>query len=73
MLTEHAPPHALDVALKDTGPRGAAWQPAERAVDLVKRALRGGPYTRMHCRVAPYGRLSPGRAASGARGELSNR
>ena len=26
-LAEHAPPHAVDVALRHTGPKGAAWRP----------------------------------------------
>jgi hypothetical protein len=47
-LTEHAPPHAVDVALRAYRTEGRRLAPTERAVDLVERALRGGPYTRMH-------------------------
>ena len=45
-LAEHAPPHALDVALKAYRAEGRRLAAAERAADLVERALRGGPYTR---------------------------
>jgi hypothetical protein len=44
-LAEHAPPHALDAALKAYRTEGRRLAAAERAVDLVERALRGGPYT----------------------------
>ena len=46
-LAEHAPPHALDVALRAYRDEGRRLAATERAVDLVERALRGGPYTRM--------------------------
>jgi hypothetical protein len=44
-LAEHAPPHALDAALKAYRTEGRRLAAIERAVDLVERALRGGPYT----------------------------
>jgi hypothetical protein len=47
-LAEHAPPHAVDVALRAYRTEGRLLAATERAVDLVERALRGGPYTRMH-------------------------
>jgi len=46
-LAEHAPPHAVDVALRAYRTEGRRLAATERAVDLVERALRGGPYTRM--------------------------
>jgi hypothetical protein len=45
--TEHAPPHAVDVALRAYRAEGRRLAATERAVDLVERALCGGPYTRM--------------------------
>ena len=46
-LAEHAPPHAVDVTLRAYLTEGRRLAATERAVDLVERALRGGPYTRM--------------------------
>jgi hypothetical protein len=43
-LAEQAPPHALDDALKAYRTEGRRLAAVERAVDLVERALRGGPY-----------------------------
>ena len=43
-LAEDAPPHALDGALKACRDEGRRLAAAERAIDLVERALRGGPY-----------------------------
>jgi hypothetical protein len=45
-LAEHAPPHAVDAALKAYRDEGRPLAAAERAVDLVERALGGGLYTR---------------------------
>jgi hypothetical protein len=45
-LAEYVPPHAVDAALKAYRDEGRRLAAAERAVDLVERALRGGPYTR---------------------------
>jgi len=44
-LAQHAPPHAVDAALKAYRDEGRRLAAAERSVDLVERALRGGPYT----------------------------
>jgi hypothetical protein len=44
-LAEHAPPHALDAALKADRTEGRRLAAIERAADLIERALRGGPYT----------------------------
>jgi hypothetical protein len=43
-LGEHAPPHAVDAALRAFRDEGRRLAAAERSVDLVERALRGGPY-----------------------------
>jgi hypothetical protein len=45
-LAEYVPPHAVDAALKAYRDEARRLAAAERAVDLVERALRGGPYTR---------------------------
>jgi hypothetical protein len=43
-LAEGAPPHALDAALKACRVEGRRLAATGRAVGLVERALRGGPY-----------------------------
>jgi hypothetical protein len=43
--TELAAPHATDAALKACRDQGRRLAASERAVDLVERALRGGPYS----------------------------
>ena len=43
-LAEQAPPHAMDAALRAYRDEGRRLVAAERSVDLVERALRGGPY-----------------------------
>ena len=40
-LAEHAPPHAVDAALEAYRAEGFRLAAAERAVELVERALRG--------------------------------
>ena len=40
-LAGHAPPHAVDAALKAYRAEGRRLAAAARAVDLVERALRG--------------------------------
>jgi hypothetical protein len=42
-LAEHAPPHAVDATLKAYRDEGRRLAAAERAVELVERALRGEP------------------------------
>jgi hypothetical protein len=44
-LGKLAPPHAVDAALRAYRDEGRRLVAAERSVDLVERALRGGPYT----------------------------
>jgi hypothetical protein len=43
-LGEHAPPHAVDAALKAYHAEGRRLAAIERAVDLVEQALRGGTF-----------------------------
>jgi hypothetical protein len=44
---EHAPPHAVDIAFRAYRTEERRLATTERAVDLVERALRSGPYTPM--------------------------
>jgi hypothetical protein len=48
-LAEHAPPHAVDVALRAYRSEGRRLAATERAVDLVERALRGAPTRACAC------------------------
>jgi hypothetical protein len=43
-LGEAVPPHAVDAALKAYRDEGRRLAAAVRAVELVERALRGGPF-----------------------------